>query len=125
MECISCPVDDSGLPFPSHPLHAGSVRLSKALSGVLLPSGTSVPLMAKICLGCPSTSPTLDATGLCCPWSWKCSQKDPPGCSWPGRDLGDNTVCVIYSQLGKYYFKLKNYLVQESFRAVLGDMGIT
>lgn len=33
-------------------------------------------------------------------------------------------MCVIYSQLGTNYFKRRNYLVQESFGAVLGDMGI-
>lgn len=83
-----------------------------------------MPSMAKPCLGCPGTSPALDATGLCCPQSWKCSQKDPPGCSWPERNLEDNTICVIYGQLGTNYFKLKNYMVQVGFRAVLGDMGI-
>lgn len=124
MESISCPVDDTGLPFPSYLLRAGSASLSQHLPGVLLPSGASAPLMAKPCLGCPSTSPTLHATGLCCPQSWECSQKDPPACSWPERDLGDNTMCVIYSQLGTNYFKRRNYLVQESFGAVLGDMGI-
>lgn len=121
MECISCPVDDSGLTFPSHPLRAGSAGLSKLLSGALLASGAPVPLIAKLCLGCQSTSSTLESTGLCCPQSWECSQKDPPGCSWRGIW---GTVCVIYSQLGRNYFKLKNYLVQESFGAVMGDMGI-
>lgn len=94
MECISWPEDDSGLPFPLLPLRAGSDRLSKPLSGALLPSGASVPLMAKLCLGCPSISPTLDATGLCCPQGWECSRKDPPGCSWPERDLGDNILSL-------------------------------
>lgn len=30
---------------------------------------------------------------------------------------------MIYSQLGTKHFKLRNYLVKESLRAVLGDMG--
>lgn len=94
MECISCPEDDSGLPFPLPPLRAGIDGLSKPLSGALLPSGASVTLMAKLCLGCPSISPTLDATGLCCPQGWEYSQKDPPGCSWPERDLEDNTFSL-------------------------------
>lgn len=48
--------------FPSHPLRAGSAGLCRA--GALLLSGASLPLMAKPRLGCHSTSPTLDATGL-------------------------------------------------------------
>lgn len=51
------------------------------------------------------------------------------GSNWvflAGEGFGGTTysVYVIYSQLGTNHFKLKNYLVQESFRAVLGDMGI-
>lgn len=34
------------------------------------------------------------------------------------------STCMIYSWLGANHFKVRNYLVKESLRAVLGDVGM-
>jgi len=63
MDRILCLMDDSRLPFPFNPVLTGSNGLSDPPSGALLPCRASVPSVAKPCPGCPSTPPTLDATG--------------------------------------------------------------
>lgn len=125
MEHISCPMDDSGLPFPFNTVCTGSDGQSEPPSGALLSSRASVPLVAKPCPGCPSASATLDASGSLLP-SGLGIVLCPPGCSWPEREIWGRThsTCMIYSQFGTNHFKLRNDLIKEGLRATLGAVGM-